>query len=208
MSSLTTFPHQPAVVRVATCTHPLIHAAKWIAADLVSTLAFVGLYALTHSALAATVVGLAAGVVQIAYVRHRHGSVDAMQWTSLGLVVFFGAASLLTHDGRFIMVKPTLIYAAIGLAMLKRGWMGRYMSQVVLARSADLVNLFGYVWAGAMFATAALNLAIVATGDRQAWVWFISVFPLASKLALLLVQYGAMRWVTVARSRRMAFAPA
>jgi hypothetical protein len=26
---------------------------------------------------------------------------------------------------RFVMVKPTLIYAAIGTAMLQRGWMNR-----------------------------------------------------------------------------------
>ena len=33
---------------------------------------------------------------------------------SLGLVVVFGGASLVTHDPRFIMLKPTLIYAVIG----------------------------------------------------------------------------------------------
>ena len=72
------------------------------------------------------------GFAQIAYLKLRRSPIDAMQWMSLGLVVVFGGASLLTHDPRFIMFKPTLIYVAIGAVMLKRGWMTRYMPPVAL----------------------------------------------------------------------------
>ena len=50
-----------------------------------------------------------------------------MQWMSLGLVIVFGSATLLTHNPRFMMAKPTIIYVLIGAAMMQRGWMLAYM---------------------------------------------------------------------------------
>lgn len=181
--------------------HPLIHAGKWLAADLLSTLMFVGLYATTHSLYVATGLAIAAGFVQIAWLNFRRSPIDAMQWMSLGLVVVFGGASLYAHDPRFIMLKPTLIYAIVGGVMLKRGWMARYQAPLALRWGRDVSVAFGYVWAGLMFATGALNLALVAHGDPKAWAWFIGVFPIASKLALFAGQYVTTRFIVVARMR-------
>ncbi len=50
-----------------------------------------------------------------------------MQWMSLFLVIASDEAALLTHDPRLVMVKPSLIYIAIGIVMLKPGWMNRYL---------------------------------------------------------------------------------
>lgn len=181
--------------------HPIVHAGKWLAADLFSTLSFVVLYALTHSVYVATGLAIAAGVAQIAYLKARRAPIDAMQWLSLGLVVVFGGASLLTHDPRFVMLKPTLIYAVIGAVMLKPGWIVRYMPPVSLVWARDVANVFGYVWAGLMFATGALNLVLALHGDPKLWAWYIGVFPIASKLALFAVQYLTTRVVVVARRR-------
>lgn len=182
--------------------HPLAHAGLWIGSDLFSTLMFVGLYALTHSAFLATLLAIVAGVIQIGALKLRRRPVDLMQWASLGLVVVFGTASLLTRDPRFIMLKPTLIYAAIGVVMLRRGWMNRYMSEVVLTWSADVIQLFGYLWAALMFAAAGVNLVLASQGDLRAWTWFLAVFPIGSKVALVSIQYVATRVITVARVRR------
>jgi intracellular septation protein A len=179
--------------------HPLIHAGKWLLADMFSTLIFVGIYAVTHSVSVATVLGIALGLGQIAYLKVRRAPIDAMQWMSLGLVVVFGAASLYTHDPRFIMFKPTLIYAAIGTVMLKRGWLARYMSGIVLTWARDVFTAFGYVWAGMMFLTGALNVAFVMNGDTKLWAIFMGVFPIASKLGLFGVQYLVTRSVIVRR---------
>jgi intracellular septation protein len=190
----------PAAMPAATPRlHPLLHALRWIASDLFSTLAFVGLYAVCHSALAATLIAFAAGAGQMLYERVRRRPIDSIQVMSLALVAVFGAASLLTHDGRFIMLKPTLVYAAVGAVMLKRGWMARYVPEVALQRSADVVDAFGYVWAALMFATALLNAGLALGGGRAAWAVFIAVFPIASKAALVLVQYAVTRTVTVRR---------
>jgi intracellular septation protein len=169
--------------------HPIVHAGKWLAADLFSTLMFVGLYAVTHSVYVATGLAIAAGFVQIAWLNFRRQPIDVMQWMSLGLVVVFGGASLIAHDPRFIMLKPTLIYAVIGGVMLKPGWMNRYQPPAALPWSRDVAATFGYVWAGLMFLTGAANLALVIHGDPKLWAWFIGVVPIASKLMLFGVQY-------------------
>ena len=181
--------------------HPLIHAGRWIAADLFSTLLFVALYAATHSVYLATGLGVAAGLLQIVWLKLRRSPIDAMQWMSLALVVVFGGASFVTHDPRFIMVKPTLIYAAIGAVMLKRGWMARYMPPVGLVWARDVVVAFGYVWALLMFATGALNIAFVVNGDTQIWAVWLAVFPIASKLVLVGAQYLVMRMIVISRMR-------
>jgi len=189
----------PLVQNEGSQIHPLIHAGKWLLADMFSTLTFVGIYAVTHSVSVATALGIALGLGQIAYLKVRRAPIDAMQWMSLGLVVVFGAASLYTHDPRFIMFKPTLIYAAIGTVMLKRGWLARYMSGVVLTWARDVSTAFGYVWAGMMFLTGALNVAFVMNGDTKLWAIFIGVFPIASKLGLFAIQYLVTRTIVVRR---------
>jgi len=66
----------------------------------------------------ATAVAIAATVVQIGYMRMRHGKVDAMQWLSLGVIVVFGGATLLAHSETFIKWKPTVLYWLMGGALL------------------------------------------------------------------------------------------
>jgi intracellular septation protein A len=181
--------------------HPLFHAGKWLVSDLLSTFVFVGLYAATHSIYAATGLAIAGGIGQIAWLKLRRQPIDLMQWMSLGLVLVFGTASLVTHDPRFVMLKPTLIYCALGAVMLKRGWMNRYIPLEGARWASDIVTVFGYVWSGMMFATAGLNLILVANGDVKTWAWFLGVFPLASKLGLFAVQYITMRMIIGRRVR-------
>jgi len=182
--------------------HPVVHAGKCLAADLFSTLLFVGLYGVTRSVFVSTGFALVAGVAQMAWLKLRGAPIDAMQWMSLTLVVVFGGASLITDDPRFVMFKPTLIYAAVGVVMLRwPDWIVRYQPPVALRWSRDVAIRFGYVWAGLMFGTGGLNLALVVHGDSKLWVWFLGVFPIASKLALFAVQYAVTRLIVVRRMR-------
>ena len=117
------------------------------------------------------------------------------------LVLVFGTASLLTHDMRFLMVKPTIVYLLVGAFMLKRGWMLRYMPPIAAGRGEDVMVGFGYVWAGLMFVSGIAN-AVVAVAFTDHWVAFMAVFPMASKIALFAIQYLTMRFVV--RRRIMA----
>jgi intracellular septation protein A len=150
----------------------------------------------------ATGVAIAAGLARIIYLRARKQPINAMQWMSLGLVVVFGTATLVTHNPRFMMAKPTIVYILIGAAMLQRGWMLPYMPPQGREHVRDEVTIrWGYVWAGLMFVTAALNAAFAVLASFAVWSGFIAIFPAASKIALFAVQFLSIRHMAIRRHR-------
>jgi intracellular septation protein A len=162
---------------------------------------FVAFYAITKSAAVAAGLAIAIGLGRIAYLKFRNVPIDTMQWLSLFLVVVFGGATLLTRNPLFVMLKPTLIYAAVGTVMLKPGWMSRYIPPAAQVHGADVTVAFGYLWAALMFATAGANLAVAHWAGPATWAWFIATFPIASKLVLIAAQYAATRSVVRRRIR-------
>lgn len=183
--------HAPTTSR----TPPLVHALALILGDLVSTLVFSAVFALTHGLGLSFAIAVATGIGGVLWTRWRGRRVDAIQWLSLGLVVVFGAAALVAHDPRFVMLKPTLIYLAVAATMLKRGWMTRYMPPIVLKHGPEIADRFGYVWSAGMFALAVANLALAAHGDMKLWASFLAAAPLGIKLVLVATQYGVTRWM-------------
>jgi len=181
----------------------LLFAARPLALDLISTLVFVAISALTHNVLLATGVAIAAGAVRVAYLMVRGRHVNAMQWMSLGLVVVTGAATFLTRDARFMMAKPSVVYALVGVAMLERGWMLPYLPPQAREHLGDSVMIgWGYVWAGLMLLTAVLNGFFALATSLAVWSLFVAVFPIASKLALFAVQYLSVRAQAIRNARR------
>jgi intracellular septation protein A len=179
----------------------LIYAARPLLNDFLSTIFFVVLIAAGVEVRIATACAIGFGVVHLAVLKALRRPVAALQWASLGLVLVFGAASLLTQDPRYLMAKPTLVYLAIAAVMLKRGWMLRYMPPIARAHGEALMVAFGYVWAGLMALTAVANL-VVAVWFTRDWPLFMAVVPTASKIALFAVQYLTVRQVV--RRRIMA----
>ncbi len=181
----------------------LLYAIVPLLFDSLGVIVFAVLLALKVDLVLATAAGAAVASAVVAWELVRRRSVAAMQWLSLIMVVLSAGATLATHDPRFVMVKPTVIYAVIGAAMLRRGWMNRYVPPANLAVVEDLMTRFGYVWSGLMFLTGALNL-VVAVAFTSWWPMFIGVFPLASKLGLFAVQFGVVRFLAQRRSRARA----
>ncbi len=181
--------------------HPLIYAARPLVLDFLATIVFLILVALKVDPAIAAGVAIVIGVGQVAVLKIMKRPIAPLQWLGLGLVLVFGTASLLTHDMRFLMVKPTIIYLLVGAFMLKRGWMMRYMPPIAAGHGEDVMVVFGYVWAGLMFASGIAN-AVVAVTFTDHWVAFMAIFPMVSKIGLFAVQYVTMR--TVVRRRVMA----
>lgn len=183
----------------------LIFAVRPLALDLMSTLIFVVLSALLHDVMLATIIAIAAGGARVAWQLLRREHVNAMQWLSLALVAVAGAATLYTHNPRFMMAKPSVIYVLVGAAMLERGWMLPYLPPEAREHIGDHVMIgWGYVWAGMMFLTAALNVVAALTLSFAAWSAFIAVFPAASKIALFAFQYVTIRAQAIRNARRSA----
>ena len=150
---------------------------------------------------------MALGITQIGWQFARKLPIDTMQWMSLFLVLGSGAATLLTHDPRFVMVKPSVIYLIVGIVMLKPGWMNRYLPPVAIEIVPDIAVIFGYVWAGLMFFSAALNLLVALNFSVVTWSASMSIYAIVSKAVLFLIQYATMRTIGV-RRRRAQMIPA
>ena len=171
--------------------------------DLLSTIVFVAISLITGNDTLAIELGIATGIAQFFWALLRGQKIDAMQWLSLVLVVVFGGLALVTQDKRFMMVKPSLIYFAVGAVMLKRGWMDRYLPQIVHDNlSPGTIVFAGYAWAALMFVTAIGNLAVMWLCDFATWSLYISIFPLASKLAAFGAQYAIFRTLVSRKIRR------
>jgi intracellular septation protein A len=165
-------------------------ALQQLASDFLSAIVFLALYLLTGSVTLATSVAIAAGVGQIVFMKMGGRPIETMQWLALMLVIVLGTATLITQDSRFIMVKPTLIHWAIGVVMLRHGWMMRYLPPAArdnLPREAMVIS--GYAWAGLMFTLGALNFIIATTMSVHAWAWFITVGAVGAKVMAFLLQY-------------------
>jgi intracellular septation protein len=179
-----------------------LQAFRPLAEDFLSTIFFVALYAITGSITLAIVIGIAIGILQIGYLIFRGRKIDLMQWVSLALVIVLGSATLLTHNPRFVMIKPTIGMFAVGCVMLRPNWMGRYLPPIVTQNvSPKLMIFWGYAWAALMFALAAANLVVAFTMGPSAWAWFISGVPLGCQLTLFAVQYSVVRLVVRRRVR-------
>ena len=137
-------------------------------------------------------------MLQIGWPFVRKAPIGMLQWAGLGLIAVFGTATLLTGDPRFVMFKPTGINLVLGAVMLKRGWMERYVPENIRDLARPMLNVFGYVWSGLMFFTAALNLILVFTVDPTIWAKFNLFFPPISIIGLFVIQNVFMRTRTLA----------
>ena len=134
-----------------------LNAARLLLLDLASTLFFLVVYLLTHNTILAVGLGIALGLAQIGMQFIRRRPIHAMEWLSLVLIIAAGIATLLTHDPRFVLFKPSVIYVIVGIVMLKPGWMNRYLPEIARAVASDVAVIVGFVWAGLMFLSAAVN---------------------------------------------------
>jgi intracellular septation protein len=179
----------------------LLEAGKMLFLDMAATLLFLALYLLTHNVALAVILGMALGIAQIGWQLARGKPIDTMQWMSLFLVLGAGTVTLITNDPRFVMIKPSVIYIIVGVVMLRRGWMNRYLPPVAIALVPDIAVVFGYVWSGLMFFSAVLNVIVALNTDVVTWSVAMSVYGIVSKLALFLIGYATMRIVGGRRYR-------
>jgi intracellular septation protein len=168
--------------------------------DFLSAFLFLGVYALSRNLLAAAGAAVAAGLVQFARLKLTGRRIEPMWLMSLGLVLLLGGATMLTQSPRFMMVKPTIVHFAVAAVMLRRGWMLRYLPEIVRRRVPEPTIVgAGYAWAALLAALGLTNLIIALRFDFTTWAWFVSVGSVGAKLAAIALQYGVFR--TIIRQR-------
>jgi len=180
-----------------------LETAKLLLLDLASTLLFLVLFLLTHSTILSVGLGMAVGLSRIAIQLARRKPIYIMEWLSLFVVVAAGAATLLTNDPRFVLFNPSIFYVIVGIAMLKAGWMNRYLPAIARAVTSDVAVIVGFVWAGLMFVSAGVNAFVALAWSLPTWAMVMPIFGIVSKVAVFLAGFAAIRLTTVRRIRAM-----
>jgi len=175
-----------------------------LASDFLSTIVFLVVYLATDNVLLATGVAIAGAIAQVIYAQVKGEALGYMTWASLALVIVLGGATLLTNDPRFVLAKPAIGHIAIGMIMLKRGWMLRYLPPIVTQTIPEYATAAGYAWAALMFVLAAGTIAVASTGDMRLWAFYVSVVLIGAKIAAFAIQYVVFRVLTTNRLRAAA----
>jgi len=142
----------------------------------------------TYGIFAATAIAIAATVLQIAWMRYKNGRVDSMQWISLGVIVVFGGATLVTQDETFIKWKPSVLYWLmcstlwIGYIVFKRNFIQSLMAAQIELPQEIWTRLL-HAWAIFFMLMGFLNLWVAYNFDTDTWV----SYKLFGGLGLMLV---------------------
>jgi intracellular septation protein len=126
--------------------------------------------------LLATVVAIAATLLQIIYQKATGKKVENMQWIGLALIVVFGGATLVLQNETFIKWKPTVLYLAMASGFLIAHAFKRNPIQMMMKGQVELPD-FAWVsllWAWVCFFVlmAALNIAVAYSFSTDIWVDF------------------------------------
>ena len=125
----------------------------------------------------ATGVAIVATLLQIGWLRWKTGKVETMQWVSLGIIVVFGGATLVTHNDEFITWKPTALYWFMGGALLvgqlvfKRNLLKTLMGKEIQLPD-EAWRMMAWSWIVFFAFMGALNLWVALHFSRDTWVNF------------------------------------
>jgi intracellular septation protein len=160
--------------------------------DLFPVILFFAAYKLADIYVA-TATAIAAGVIQVAWSRWRHGQVQTMHWITLGLLVVFGGMTLLLRDPTFIKWKPSVVNWLFAAAFLGSGL---FMDRNLLQRSMDhAIELPKHIWSRLNLAWVAFfiaigiaNLYVAYNFAEETWVNFKLFGMMGLTLLFLLAQ--------------------
>ena len=124
-----------------------------------------------------TAVLMAATVVQMALIYRLDHKLSAMHKATLALVLIFGTLTLVLHDERFIKWKPTVLYAAMAVALAVAVWVyKKNFLKMLLGSQLTLPDpvwmRLNLIWVAYCVFMAAINGYVAAFYSTEAWVDF------------------------------------
>ncbi len=141
-----------------------------------------GAFAATTAAIKGTVAFMVAIVIAMAVSKWKLGKISPMLWLSGVLVIGFGALTIWFHDERFIVMKPTIIYAAFAVLLLGGWWFKRPMLKYLLQSALEGVTERGWLLLS------------------RNWGLFFAALGIANHIMYLMIQRGDFSfdtWLTV-----------
>ncbi|MGH6817180.1 MAG: septation protein A [Methylovirgula sp.] len=128
-----------------------------------------GLFTATAVLIPAVVIALI-----ISYLRTKR--LPVMPLVTAVLVVIFGALTLYFQDPRFIKMKPTILYAAFGIALIGGLIFKKPILEIILDNAMPLTEsgwrILTLRWGIFFFALAILNEIVWRTQSTNVWVAF------------------------------------
>ena len=160
--------------------------------DLFPMLVFFGAYA-TVDIFFATAAMMVATTLQVAWAWFKHRKIEKMLMISFCAIIVFGSMTLLLHDKRFIMIKPTIVYWIMsGALLISFFWFKKNPIRAMMEKHFDapdaVWNQWLYVWASFFGAMGVLNLLVAYNFSEDIWVKFKVFGTLAMSLALAFLQ--------------------
>lgn len=144
--------------------------------DFFPILLFFGAYKF-YDIYVATAVLMAATVLQTGLIYAIDRKLQTMQKITLLLILVFGTLTLALHDDRFIKWKPTVLYAAMAIALAVALWaLKKNYLKLLLGSQLELpdavwmrLNVAWIIYCAFM---AAINGYVAAFYSTEAWVNF------------------------------------
>lgn len=141
----------------------------------------------------ATMVVIVASLIQIVYVKWRHGKVETMLWVSAALVVLMGALTLYLQNPNFIKWKPTLLYWLFAVLLFGAQWLyQKNLIKSMMGKEIDLPqarwNQLNWAWIGFFIAMGGLNLYIAYHYSTSTWASFKLFGSFGLTLLFVIVQ--------------------
>ncbi len=161
--------------------------------DLLPVLLFFAAYSLTGNIYLATGVAIVSTAAQVGISWFKHRKVEPMQWVSLALILVLGGLTLVLHDKRFIMWKPTVLYWLLGAGFLISDL--AFRKNPIKAMMGKQIELPERLWAKLTFAwygffafMGALNLFVAFNFSEAVWVNFKLFGGMGLMLVFVLAQ--------------------
>jgi intracellular septation protein len=149
--------------------------------DMAAGLLFFAVLAFTNDIYKATLAGVVFGVGVASWIWIKTRRLEPMQLLGLGLVLVMGSATIMFHDPRYMMYKPTVYFICVGLVMLKPGWMYRYMPKAKNAQQLPaasvrarrrFIEVSGAVYCAVTLGMALLNTLLAMYASQKIWALF------------------------------------
>lgn len=116
-----------------------------------------------------------AAVAALLYSKFKLGKISPMLKLSTGLIVFFGGLTVILRDPVFVQMKPTLIYAGFGIALLVGVWRGHALLKYLLEAAFEGLDAEGWRklslrWGVFFLVLAVTNEVLRLQFDFETWL--------------------------------------
>lgn len=141
----------------------------------------------------ATAVAMVASISQVTLYRLKYQHYDRMHLFSLAIIIVLGSATLMFHNPKFIMWKPTGIYWLSAVVFFSSSFIGsKPLIQKMMDSNVQLSNTIWHrlntAWGLFFIAMGGLNIYVAYNYDMDTWVNFKLFGGVGLTLLFVLIQ--------------------